>query len=46
MYNRAGEVVDHQLKNGLNLLLSVTGVVCEGSVLFKLETNNMYGASR
>lgn len=44
MYDRAGEVVDHQLQNRLDLLLSVTGIVCKCSVLFKLETNNIYGA--
>jgi hypothetical protein len=35
--NWAGEVVDHQLQNGLDLLLGVAGVVCKGSILIKLE---------
>ena len=37
--NWAGEVVDHQLQNGLDLLLGVAGVVCKGSILIKLESS-------
>lgn len=32
MNDRAGEVVDHQLQDRLDLLLAVAGVVCEGLV--------------
>lgn len=34
--NGTGEVVDHELKNRLDLLLGVAGVVCQGVVLIKL----------
>lgn len=41
--NWAGEVVDHQLQDRLDLLLGVAGVVCKGSILIKLviQQNNM-----
>jgi len=31
--DRTGQIVNHELKHGLNLLLSVTGIVGDGSVL-------------
>jgi hypothetical protein len=33
VHNGAGEVVDHQLQNRLDLLLGVAGVVCKSVVL-------------